>query len=194
VKKKSIYLSIFYFEFFFFLFLFIFLEFLSWLSHDLRTPLVGLEGFCDDLKQATNLTNSQRELVAGISGCADSISGLITHLLDFSTIESRKLTLRKEMFNLPNTMQFLASLLVKSAQLKFQKVEQFIDPRFFSESKKDIYRSFVWGDGLRLQQCVNNLVSNAVKYTPEGGIIRLSFNLISTDESKVSLSITVSDR
>lgn len=87
------------------------LEFVSWLSHDLRTPLVGLNGFLEQLVE-TKLHISQQDLVANALSCAQSISALITHLLDFSMIESRQIKLQSEVFNLPNSLTFLHSLLV----------------------------------------------------------------------------------
>jgi signal transduction histidine kinase len=64
--------------------------------------LVGLNGFIHELEESTKLTSNQKELVSNISSCVQSISGLITNLLDFSLIDSQKLVLKRELWNITN--------------------------------------------------------------------------------------------
>jgi len=149
-----------------------------------------LTGFIHDLQEVPNLTSEQKEMASNALGCVNSISNLITHLLDFSMINSKKLILKKELWNLSNTMHFMCALMSKPASEKNVVFEHSIDENLIQDG-----RLFLWGDPLRFQQIVTNLTANAIKYTPQGGRVSLIFDLDKEAQNTpnfISVQITVS--
>lgn len=139
-------------------------EFLSNMSHDIRTPMNAIVGMTaiasaniDDKQQLTNclkkITLSSRHLL-----------GLINDILDMSKIESGKMTLTSEPVSLRETMESIVSIIQPQVKTKNQQFDIFIT---------DIIAEDVYCDSIRLNQVLINLLSNAYKFTPEGGEIRV---------------------
>ena len=137
-------------------------EFLSRMSHDIRTPMNAIMGmttvasmYMDDRERLTDcldkITLSSRHLLA-----------LINDVLDMSKIESGNVTLAEEDFNLEKTVESLLAIIQPQVQEKRQKLKINIS---------GITHKEVIGDPLRLQQVFVNIMGNAVKFTPEGGMI-----------------------
>jgi PAS domain S-box-containing protein len=150
-------------------------NFLANMSHEIRTPLNGVIGFINLLK-STNLDNVQYEYIDTIDKSAQSLTGIINDILDFSKIESGKFGIesiafcpKSEFENVKNL--FMAKALEKSITL---------------DIISDELPSCIKTDPLRIKQILNNLVSNAIKFTPEMGKINIS---IKKDEHKLSLSV-----
>ena len=142
-------------------------EFLSNMSHDIRTPMNAIVGMTaiataniDDRNQLTNclrkITLSSRHLL-----------GLINDVLDMSKIESGKMTLNPEIISLRETMESIVSIILPQTRTKKQK---------FEISISDILVEGVYCDSVRLNQVLINFLSNAYKFTPEGGEILFSLN------------------
>lgn len=148
------------------------LEFVTWLSHDLRTPLVGLFGFLDHLIEdefgVTDISE-RRDILSKARQCADVINGLITNLLDFSMFDSRQFLLKPVVVNLFNSFHFLSTLFRPLAHAKN------IDFRSSINITKPV---FVMADWVRLQQIVSNLIANALKYSPRGSKVDLNFEVV----------------
>lgn len=138
-------------------------EFLANMSHEIRTPLNGIIGMID-LTLMSELTQGQRENLLISKSCADSLLNIISDILEFSKIEAGKVALKKTGFNLREV------------------VEQTLKPHKIRAGSKGLKLTcqitydvpfLVIGDPLRLQQILNNLISNAIKFT-NTGLIYLS--------------------
>lgn len=135
-------------------------SFLATISHELRTPMNGILGLSEILL-STELESEQREYVDLIKGSANSLLRVLNDLLDYSKIERRILELREGIFDIYKTLGLVVNTHNNSALKKGLKIECFIHPEIAGELQ---------GDSGRLTQILNNLVSNAIKYTDNGGV------------------------
>ncbi|WP_031483497.1 hybrid sensor histidine kinase/response regulator [Maridesulfovibrio frigidus] len=135
-------------------------SFLATISHELRTPMNGILGLSEILL-STNLEPEQYEYIDLIKGSATSLLRVLNELLDYSKIESRILELREGRFGVRKTMKSVFKTQMGQADKRGLTVECFIHPDVPAELQ---------GDSGRLIQILNNLVSNAIKYTDSGGI------------------------
>ncbi|MGN1100448.1 MAG: ATP-binding protein, partial [Christensenellales bacterium] len=140
-------------------------EFLSNMSHDIRTPMNGIIGMT--AIAATHLDDKERvrDSLQKISQASKHMLSLINEVLDMSKIESGKVDLVEEEFNLSNLIDNLLSM--TNEQIGRHRHE-------LSVNITGVTHEEVIGDSLRIQKVFTNLMSNAVKYTPDGGKIRLS--------------------
>ncbi|MGN0678218.1 MAG: ATP-binding protein, partial [Oscillospiraceae bacterium] len=140
-------------------------EFLSNMSHDIRTPMNGIIGMT--AIAATHLDDKERvkDSLQKISQASKHMLSLINEVLDMSKIESGKVDLFEEEFNLSNLIDNLLSM--TSEQINKHHHE-------LSVNITGVIHEEVIGDSLRIQKVFTNLMSNAVKYTPDGGKICLS--------------------
>ncbi|MGA1283098.1 MAG: ATP-binding protein [Prochlorothrix sp.] len=135
-------------------------EFLAVMSHEIRTPLNAITGMATLLSD-TALTSEQRDFVGTIRSSSEALLGTINDILDFSKIESGKLDLEIKPFDLAACVKSAVDLSASQAMLKG------IDLRW--ELDEDIPTQCL-GDITRLRQVLVNLVSNAVKFTEDGGV------------------------
>ena len=140
-------------------------EFLANMSHDIRTPMNAIVGMTaiaaahiDDRKQVENCLRK-------ITLSSKHLLGLINDVLDMSKIESGKLTLTTEQISLKEVVEGIVNIMQPQVKTKKQ---------IFDIHVENILTENVWCDGVRLNQVLLNLLSNATKYTPEGGSIHLS--------------------
>ncbi|WP_411682612.1 response regulator [Clostridium thailandense] len=135
-------------------------QFLANMSHEIRTPMNGIFGFLE-LLESTNLSLEQKEFIREAKSASEVLLHIINDILDFSKIEAGKLTMEKIGFNLRNTIEDAVSLLVPKAAEKGLELYTMIKAGVPEE---------VVGDPSRLRQILNNLISNAVKFTKHGEI------------------------
>ncbi len=140
-------------------------EFLSNMSHDIRTPMNAIVGMTaiataniDDKQQVQNCLRK-------ISVSSKHLLGLINDVLDMSKIESGKLTLNMDQISLREVMDSIVSIVQPQVKIKNQKFDVFIH---------DIDSENVFCDSVRFNQVLLNFLSNAVKFTPDGGCITVS--------------------
>ena len=140
-------------------------EFLANMSHDIRTPMNAIVGMTaiatahmDDRKQVENCLRK-------ITLSSKHLLGLINDVLDMSKIESGKLTLTTEQISLKEVVEGIVNIMQPQVKTKKQTFDIHVE---------NILTENVWCDGIRLNQVLLNLLSNATKYTPEGGSIHLS--------------------
>src|SRR5436853_1915921 len=137
-------------------------QFLASMSHELRTPLNAIIGFSDLLaeKTAGSLTDKQGRFVDHVRNGARHLLQLINDILDLSKIESGLLELRCETFSVSEAMPEVLSLIRPLAMAKKIRIE----------SDKESFP--VLADRVRFKQILYNLLSNALKFTPDGGKVQ----------------------
>lgn len=139
-------------------------EFLSNMSHDLRTPMNAIVGLT--ALAGANLDNVERvkDCLNKIAGSSRHLLGLINEVLDMACIESGRIVLVDEDFNLQELVDNMVSMIKPSL------VQHGHD---FDVNVRHIEHEAVCGDSLRIQQMLINFLTNAIKYTNDGGKIRL---------------------
>ncbi len=146
-------------------------EFLANMSHEIRTPLNGVMGVASALSR-TALNPSQREMVGLIESSAKTLESLLSDVLDLARVESGRLVLASEPFDLRRCLADVGALFQPSAEAK--------NLDLVVEAAGDIDGVFL-GDAARIRQILSNLVSNAVKFTPSGQV-RLGASALRTPE------------
>ena len=137
-------------------------EFLSNMSHDIRTPMNAIVGLT--AIAGANIENQDRviECLGKITKSSRHLLGLINEVLDMARIESGRMSLAEEDFSLPELVDNLLTLTKPAIDEHHHQFEVHVE---------HIEHEAVCGDSLRIQQVFVNLMSNAVKYTPDGGNI-----------------------
>lgn len=137
-------------------------EFLSRMSHDIRTPMNAIVGMTEIALKNTKDMFRVEECLHKIKLSSNHLLGLINDVLDMSKIESHKMTLSLAPISLKEIMDDIATIMQPQVKAKEQ---------YFDISIKDIISEEVLCDEVRLNQVLLNLLSNAVKFTPEKGRI-----------------------
>ncbi|MCL1895877.1 MAG: PAS domain S-box protein [Clostridiales bacterium] len=156
-------------------------EFLSRMSHEMRTPLNAIIGM-------TKIAESTEELekivycLSTIGQSANHLLGLINDILDMSKIESGKFELDSAPFTIEEVLKKIFNLVVEQTEIKKIKLNIFMD--------KSAGIEYI-GDELRLSQVIMNLMSNAVKFTPNGGEIHLSFRYAGSPDGKEEIEASI---
>ena len=160
-------------------------SFLSNMSHDIRTPLNAIIGMTAIAGANIDDTNRVKDCLSKIASSGKHLLSLINEILDVSKIESGRIELSEEPFDLSVMLKDLVDINRPQADAKRQKVIIRV---------KDIVHEEVIGDHVRLQQIYTNLVSNAIKYTPEGGTIDITLEEKNAGSAKIAqYDFTVKD-
>ena len=139
-------------------------RFLASVSHEIRTPMNGIVGVLHLLKSEP-ISEASRKLLDEALACSGMLSQLINDVLDISRIEADMLELAPEPTALADALSGVASLLEPQAEAKQIYLRTVVDA--------DLGAGLV--DGVRLRQCLFNLIGNAVKFTAQGGVeVRMS--------------------
>jgi signal transduction histidine kinase len=153
-------------------------QFLGMAVHDLRSPINGIHGLTQMMLDGMcgNLTEEQLEMIGFISEAADQMNSLVGDLLDISVIESGQLNLNKTLMNLSGTIEQrlrIQALIAKKKSIDF-KVEY--------RDLQDFYF-----DAGRVGQVLDNLISNAIKFSPPQSVIEIS---VSEEEGNALVCVT----
>ncbi|MDD6810414.1 MAG: response regulator [Lachnospiraceae bacterium] len=151
-------------------------DFLSNMSHDIRTPMNGIIGMT--AIAASHIDDKERvqDCLQKITQASKHLLSLINEVLDMSKIESGKVQLIEEEFNLSDLIDNL--LTMTSSQIEEHHHE-------LSVNISGVTHEAVIGDSLRIQKVFTNLMGNAVKFTPDGGKIQLSIIERPSNQAKV---------
>ncbi len=140
-------------------------EFLSNMSHDIRTPMNAIVGMTAIATANINNTDQVKNCLKKIALSSKHLLGLINDVLDMSKIESGKMTLNMDQVSLREVVEGIVSICQPQVRAKRQHFDVFIH---------DISTENVICDSVRLNQVLLNLLSNAIKFTPDGGEIHVA--------------------
>ena len=140
-------------------------EFLSNMSHDIRTPMNAIVGMTAIATANIDNTDQVRNCLKKIALSSKHLLGLINDVLDMSKIESGKMTLNMDQVSLREVVEGIVSICQPQVRAKRQHFDVFIH---------DISTENVICDSVRLNQVLLNLLSNAIKFTPDGGEIHVA--------------------
>jgi PAS domain S-box-containing protein len=135
-------------------------QFLANVSHEIRTPLNGILGVTQ-LMRAMVMPRELEEYVGVLQQAGESLLGIVNDVLDLSKIEANRLELESVVFDPENAIQLAVRAFAPQAQKKGVALTVQVEPQARGTSR---------GDPTRVQQVVNNLVGNALKFTDEGSI------------------------
>ncbi len=150
--------------------------FMSQMSHDIRTPLNSILGMAQLAQDYVDDKERLIDCMNKIQHSGRHLLGLINNVLDLSAIESGKTTLASVDFNMKQLLDDTMKVLKPLADKKNHELAVEIQP----------IHSAVNGDPVKLRQLLMNILSNAVKYTPEGGTIRFSAEEFEPDRQDVA--------
>lgn len=149
-------------------------EFLATMSHELRTPLNSILGFSDVLSNAENLNPKQKRFLQNIQKSGKDLMALINDLLDVAKIESGKMEIQCVEFSLADCIERQVAGVVHMAEKKNINLSTDISSKIPKLQQ----------DPGKLQQILNNLLTNAIKFTPEGGRVRVVAELETESPAK----------
>lgn len=157
-------------------------EFLAVMSHEIRTPMNGVLGMASALRK-TSLDPDQIEMVDTISDSGDMLMSVLNGILDMSKVEAGRLELENIPFPLGDMVRTTSALFAESAAKKQIDLFLTIDPQ--------IDRWYM-GDPTRLRQVIQNLISNALKFT-ETGSVEIGLDRLSTEGGYDRINIFIRD-
>ena len=158
-------------------------DFLSNMSHDIRTPMNAIIGITTLMKNELHQPEKLAEHLGKLETSGQLLLGIINNILDMSRIESGKTTLNVEKMNLPQQISQLDNIIRQQAGQRSQS---------FTVST-NLQHENVLADPNRLNQVLMNILSNAVKYTPTGGHIQLEVDELPRNEHYARYRFVVQD-
>lgn len=159
-------------------------DFLSRMSHDIRTPMNAIIGMTAIAGSSVNSPEKTAYCLEKIGLSSRYLLTLINDILDMSKIESGKMTVSREEFDIHALIQQVTTLTIARSEGKKHEISVHVD--------EHVQRMYI-GDSLRLSQVLMNLCGNAVKYTPEGGSISLDVTVIGQKKETALLRFRIQD-
>ena len=158
--------------------------FLSTMSHDIRTPMNAIIGM-NEMILRDSREDDTRMYAENIRTAGNTLLGIINDILDFSKIEAGKMEIIDVDYNIASLLNDLVNMVQRKAEEKGLTFELDVDSQI---------PSVLHGDELRIKQVITNILSNAVKYTKEGGIVfAVSASKCRTEEDSVILHVSIRD-
>jgi signal transduction histidine kinase len=158
-------------------------EFLSHMSHEIRSPLNAIIGMINIATHTDDIPKIKRCLEKAGSA-SRLLMGLINDILDMSKIEANKLELSNSEFNFERMIAGIINVISVQSGEKYQDIVVNVNPNV---------PSFIISDELRLSQVITNLLTNAIKFTPENGKITVNAEKLDESGGEVTLRIEVAD-
>eukprot|EP00897_Mesotaenium_endlicherianum_P009858 jgi/Mesen1/8900/ME000537S08299 len=140
-------------------------QFVANISHEIRTPMNAIIACSQLLEDTSKLSADQRELAQMINGSGQQLLSLINDILDFSKLDAKKMDLQPKEVNVWSCLDFCMEMLVLKSQTKG------LDLSYNVDSGVPLW---IWADEVRLRQILTNLLSNAAKFTDEGGEVEVT--------------------
>ena len=159
------------------------MNYFSNVAHEFRTPLTMIAGPVSQLAESDGIKGQDRQLVGIIQRNATWMLSLVNQLLDFNRIGDKKLQLRAAQGDIVAPLKGIAEL------FKFNAGAKGIE--FQTHGLEDSFP--MWADVDKVQKIVMNLLSNAMKFTPTGGRVTLSFDVVPRDEAAAAFPLTKAD-
>jgi two-component system, sensor histidine kinase len=157
-------------------------DFLANMSHEIRTPINGIVGMID-LTLLTELSEKQRDNLETAKTCVESLVRVINDILDFSKMEAGKLSIEPVVFDVRQWIEDTVKCRVPQASAKRVNLKYWLS---------STVPEYLYGDRNRLQQVLNNLLDNAVKFT-DWGEVSLSVHAKQLKDNKIELQCSVAD-
>lgn len=158
-------------------------EFLSNVSHDMRTPLNGVIGYTDLALDSSNF-NEVQSYLRKIKASGTFLLSLINDTLNLSKIENRKIVLKQDTISCRDLLESVLTTVRPSAEEKHI---------FLVVDKSRIMEAMIRADILRTQEIFLNILSNAIKFTPEGGTVWLNIECLKQEKNRVYGRIVIRD-
>lgn len=158
-------------------------EFLANMSHEIRTPINGILGMIQLTLMAEDLQADYRDNLITAKNCADNLLRLINDILDISKLEAGKYKIKEEICDIRASIEETVAAHVPAADGK----NIALDLSFGNNMPK-----LVRADGQRIQQVLNCMLSNAIKFTSDGGV-RVKVAALDDSEDTIRLRIAVAD-
>jgi signal transduction histidine kinase/CheY-like chemotaxis protein len=159
-------------------------EFLSNMSHEIRTPMSAIIGMIAIAKNTDDVARKD-DCLGKMEEASNHLLGIINDVLDMSKIEANKLELFGEDFSFSGLIERVLNVSAFQVRQKDLTLKLNLDPNI---------PDALFGDVQRISQVITNLLSNAVKFTPEGGLITLTSQLIdSPEQERPQISIVIAD-
>ncbi|MDO5156699.1 MAG: ATP-binding protein, partial [Eubacteriales bacterium] len=136
--------------------------FLANMSHEIRTPMNAIIGMCELMLREPDCSDSAKEYGAYIQNAGSNLLAIVNDVLDYSKIESGKMEILEEEFNLASVVNDVVNMITMRIGGKDLELIVHVDPEI---------PNTLMGDEIRLRQVIINLLTNAVKYTREGAVI-----------------------
>lgn len=159
-------------------------DFLSRMSHEIRTPMNVIIGMTTIASQHLDEKSRLEDCLSKIAFSSRHLLSIINDVLDMSRIDAGKLTITNEPFRLQQLTDSAVSAVYSQSKMQSKS---------FSCDIEGITQEVFVGDFMRINQILLNLISNAVKFTPEGGKIRLKISQMPSRNGKIHLQFVVSD-
>ena len=159
-------------------------QFLASMSHEIRTPMNAILGITEIQLQKKTMSDEMKEAFEKIYVSGDMLMGIINDLLDLSKIEAGKMELVIERYETVSMIHDTVVLNLMRLDTKDVKFELSVD--------EDL-PAYMLGDELRIKQILNNILSNAFKYTEKGVVKMIVGHEPSDDDTKANLIFTISD-
>ncbi|MBI1837398.1 MAG: response regulator [Flavobacteriia bacterium] len=159
-------------------------QFIANMSHEIRTPLNGIIGFTKILLQNDHFTEDQIKYLNAIKSSGDILLVIINDILDLSKIDAGKMSLEYVPINISTICKQVAG------NFEYKIIEKKINFNYFELNEININ---LLGDPVRISQILLNILSNAIKFTPENGTINLSVSSEQKSEDKTEIKFQISD-
>ena len=158
--------------------------FLANMSHEIRTPLNAILGFTKLLGSMQDMPQKAARYIETIDNSADTLLSIVNDILDISKLESNTIILEKVAFNPITSFEESAELFRAKADEKNIDFQIEIDPQIPLCIRADLHK---------LKQITSNLISNAIKFTPQEGKVSFTLSLQEKDANSIKLRIDVKD-
>ncbi len=159
-------------------------EFLSHMSHDIRTPINGIVGMTNIAIKNSNDPIRVADCLKKIDGSADHLLTLINDVLDMSRIESGKIVIAHQPMDIRTLIENCSSII--DGQILSRQIE-------FKREFREFEHPYLFGDELHIRQVLINILGNSVKFTHDGGRISFRVNELSSENDKAKFRFEIED-